>query len=140
MNYYMPIVIVVVANTCYHLVAKCTPQNTNPFGSLTITYLVAAACAAIGFFVFTPGNNFIAAIRQTHWTAIALGVAIVGLEVGFLYLYKVGWDISIGQLICSAILSVLLIIIGVLFFKEQLSLSKILGIVICMVGLFFINK
>lgn len=140
MNYYLPIFIVVISNTCYHLFAKCTPQEVDPFSSLAITYLIAAACSAVGFFIFNPGHNLLAAIRQTHWTAFALGIAIVGLEVGNLFLYKVGWQISIGQLICSSVLSVLLIVIGVLFFKEQLSLSKIIGIVICMVGLFFINR
>ena len=44
-----PILIVVGANTFYHICAKSTPEGVNAFASLTITYLVGAAFSAAAF-------------------------------------------------------------------------------------------
>ena len=43
-----PILIVVGANTFYHICAKSTPENANAFASLAITYGVGAAFSAAG--------------------------------------------------------------------------------------------
>ena len=55
-------------------------------------------------------------------------------------MYRVGWNISTGQLFHSVLLAICLVIIGIVFYKEQLTASKISGIIICLIGLFFINK
>jgi hypothetical protein len=38
-----PLLLVVVSNTVYHIVAKQTPTGASPFLSLTVTYVVGAA-------------------------------------------------------------------------------------------------
>lgn len=140
MTYYMPIAIIVISNIFYNVCAKQTPSNLNPFASLTVTYLVGAAFSAILYFVFNNGGNLIAEYRNLSWTPWVLGLAIVGLEAGAIWMYRAGWNISAGQLVHSVILAICLVIIGIIFYKEQLTASKIAGIIICMVGLFFINK
>ena len=57
-----------------------------------------------------------------------------------MYMYRIGWEISVGQLVMSAILAIALLIIGVIFFKESFTVSKVIGIVLCLAGLFFINR
>ena len=69
-----------------------------------------------------------------------LGVAIVGLEVGFIYAYKIGWPVSSAQLIANSILAVVLIFVGVLLYHEAISVKKVVGILICLVGLYFIKN
>ena len=48
MNLYMywPILLAVGSDVVYQIAAKGTPQNLNPFASMTITYLIAAAASA----------------------------------------------------------------------------------------------
>ena len=41
-----PILIVVGANTFYHICAKSTPENANAFASLAITYGVGAVLSS----------------------------------------------------------------------------------------------
>ncbi len=135
-----PIILIVISNIFYHICSKSTPDNINPFASLTVTYLVGAAFSAVLFFIFSKGGNIIEEYKKINWTTWVLGLAIVGLEAGSIYMYKAGWNISTGQLVHSAILAICLIFIGVIFYKEHFSASKIAGIVLCMVGLFFINK
>lgn len=140
MNMYIPIAIIVVSNIFYHVCSKSVPEGLNPFASLTVTYLVGAAFSAVLYFVLNRGGNLFAEYKNINWTTWVLGLAIVGLEAGSIYMYKTGWNISTGQLVHSSILAVCLIVIGVIFFKEHLSATKIAGIAVCMVGLFLINK
>ena len=140
MSYYMPIAIIVISNIFYNVSAKSTPSNLDPFASLTVTYLVGAFVSGILYFAFNHGGNLIAEYRNLNWSPWVLGLAIVGLETGAIWMYRVGWDISAGHLVHGVILAICLVIIGVVFYKEQLTASRIAGIIICIVGLFFINK
>ena len=63
----------------------------------------------------------------------------MGLEVGWIYAYKAGWPVSTAQIVQSAVLTVALIFVGLLLYHEALTWNKLVGIAICMVGLFFIN-
>ena len=139
MTYYMPIALIVISNIFYNVCAKQTPESLNPFASLTVTYLVAAIFSAVLFFASRRGGNLIAEYRDLNWSPWVLGLAIVGLEAGAIWMYRVGWNISMGQLFHSVLLSICLIVIGTIFYKEELTPQKIYGVIICTVGLFFIN-
>lgn len=136
----MPIAIIVISNIFYNICAKSTPEALDPFASLTVTYLVGAIVSGILYFVFNHDGNLIAEYRNLNWSPWVLGISIVGLEAGAIWMYRVGWNISVGQLVHSVLLAICLIIIGIVFYKEQLTASKIAGIIICILGLFFINK
>ncbi len=116
------------------------PEKLNPFASLTVTYLVGAAVSAVLYFILNKGGNIITELKNINWTTWVLGISIVGLEAGYVYMYKSGWNISTGQIVQSAILAICLIFVGMLFYKEHLTVSKAAGIIICMVGLYFINR
>lgn len=140
MNMYLPIAIIVLSNIFYHISSKATPDEISPFASMAVTYAVGAALSVALYFLFNRGGNLLTEFRQLNWSAWLLGMSIVGLEVGAIYMYKVGWDISVGQIICSAALSICLAVIGLAVHHETFTVSKLIGMVICMVGLYFINK
>lgn len=140
MNMYIPMLAVVLSNIFYHICSKSTPDNIDPFASLTVTYSVGALCSAVLFFVLNRGGSLIAEYKALNWSAFVLGAAIVGLEAGFIYMYKAGWNISTGQLVESAVLSICLIFVGALLYREAVTPSKIAGIVLCLCGLFLINR
>ncbi len=140
MNMYIPIIVVVLSNTFYHICAKSAPERQNTFASLSVTYAVGAVLSVIMYFITQRGGNFAAEYRNLNWTSFVLGISIVGLEAGFLYMYKAGWDIGVGQLISSAVLSVVLIFVGFFLYREAITPTKLIGIALCMAGLYFINK
>ncbi len=135
----LPIAVIVISNIFYHICSKETPEGINPYAALTVTYLVGAAVCAV-LFLFTRKGGILQEYKQLSWSNWVLGIAIVGLEAGSIAMYKAGWAISSGQLVHSAILAVCLIVIGVIVYKEHMSISKIAGIVMCLAGLYFINK
>ena len=135
-----PIALIVFSNVFYHICSKQTPETINPLAALTVTYLVATVASGALYFILTPKASLIGEYRHLNWTSFILGLAIVGLEAGSMYMYKAGWNINTGHLVHSAILSVLLVFVGYLLYREAITLSKIIGIVLCIAGLFFLNR
>mgnify|MGYP006910863416 FL=1 len=105
-----------------------------------VTYLVSAALCLVLFFVTSPDKNLFAAWKQVNWTAFAFGLALVGLEFGFIQLYRAGWSVSIGPLVCNIALCCVLLVIGVLLYKETLHLTQVLGMLLCVAGLILVNR
>ncbi|HOA42848.1 MAG: EamA family transporter [Bacillota bacterium] len=140
LNYYWPILLIITSNVCYHISAKSMPGTINPLASLGVTYIVAAIATFLLYFLTSPAKNLATEYGHLNWTPFLLGIAIVGLEFGNVWMYKVGWNISIGSLVCNIALAVILIIIGVMFYKEMLTVQKIIGLGLCLGGLILINK
>ena len=85
-----PIGLIVFSNIFYNICAKQTPEGVNPLAALTITYAVSAIASGILYQVITPGANLLQEYKSLNWTSIILGLAIVGLEAGSMYMYKAG--------------------------------------------------
>ena len=142
MSIYMfwPIALAVFADLFYQICAKSTPETLNPFASLTITYLVGAAMSTGIFFLTSGGENLLTEWKSVNWTTFVLGLAIVGLEAGSIYMYKVGWNMNTGYIVKAMILGIALIAVGYFLYKEEFNLTKAAGIAVCLFGLFLINK
>ena len=141
MNSYLPILMILLANVLYNLCTKLLPQNVNPFLSLVVTYLCAAALTAMLYFVVpSSGKTLGEDIRQLNWTGILLGCSIVGLEFGYIWAYRIGWDISICSATTNIMLALVLVPIGILLFKDNFTLTKAFGMILCIAGLFLLNK
>ena len=137
---YWPIALAVCSDVLYQIASKSTPTNLNPFASLTVTYLIGAAISAVIFFITSKGGNILHEWGNANWTMFLLGLAIVGLEAGSIYMYRVGWNINTGYIVKSCFLAAALLVVGYLIYKEQISATKVAGIAVCMLGLFLINR
>ena len=138
-SYIWPIALVVLSNIVYQICAKSVPEGMNPFASLTITYLVGAAASAILYFALGRGCGLLKEYSRMNWAPFVLGIVIVGLEAGWIYAYKAGWQVSTGFIVQSAFLAVALLFVGWVLYHEVLSWNKLVGVVICLIGLAFIN-
>ena len=139
-SYLWPILLVVLSNTIYQICAKSVPQGMNPLALLTVTYVVGAVVSAVLYFALNRGGNLLKEYQQLNWAPVVLGFVIVGLEFGFIYAYKAGWPVSTASIVQSAFLAVTLIVVGLLLYREAITVNKVIGIVLCLIGLFFINK
>ena len=139
-NLFWPIVIVVAANTIYNISAKLTPNEVHPLASLSITYFTATLLSILLFFITSENKNVITEIQKANWTAVALGFSIVALEFGYIYIYRVGWNVSTGSLVANISLACVLLIVGVFIYKENISFHQILGMALCAIGLLLVTK
>ncbi len=140
MNYLWPILIVVGANTLYNIVAKSTPANVDTFASLVITYTVAAILSLILFLTTSQTKNFAEEFSKINWTSIVFGFSILALEFGYINVYRAGWKVSTGSLVANITLACVLLLVGLLFYKETVSLRQLIGMFLCAGGLFLITK
>ena len=138
-SYIWPIGLVVISNTLYQICTKSVPKEMNPFASIMITYLVGAAISAVLFFILGSDRNLVKEFGKLNWAPFVLGIVIVGLEAGWIYAYKAGWKISVGFIVQSAFLAVVLLMVGYFLYHETLTWNKIIGVAVCLIGLAFIN-
>lgn len=140
LSYIWPIALVVASNIVYQVCAKETPSAIDPLASLTVTYTVGAVTSAALYFVLNRGGSLLREYSSLNWAPFAFGITLVGLEVGFIYAYKVGWPVSTASIVQSSFLAAALLFVGLFLYREPITLNKAAGVVICMVGLYFINK
>ena len=139
-NYIWPIGLVVLSNVFYQICAKEVPSKMDPFASLTVTYIVGAVFSFLMFHVLNRNVSILQEYHKLNWAPFVLGLVLVGLEVGFIYAYRAGWSVSTAAVVQSAFLAVVLIFVGALLYKEAITVTKVAGVLICLVGLYFINK
>ena len=138
-GYIWPMALVILANVIYQICTKSVPAKMNPFASLTVTYLVGALLSLVLYFVLGKGGNLIEEYRRLNWAPFVLGVIIVGLEAGWIYAYKAGWQVSTGFIVQSAFLAVCLLAVGYMLYREAVTWNKVAGIAVCVAGIVLIN-
>ncbi len=134
------LVLAIAATVGYHLVLKVTPEGVNPFLTLAATYAIGAV-TFVTVYVATPGATLLReSLQLLNWTALALAVAVIALDLGFLMLYRAGFEVSLGQLVTQSGAALILLLLGVALFQEKLTLANVAGILLCVAGLWLINK
>jgi multidrug transporter EmrE-like cation transporter len=130
----------VAGTISYHLVLKLLPAGVNQFLSMGITFAVGSL-AFLGLYAMAPGTTTMReAMGQLNWTTLVLAGVIVCLDLSFLMLYRSGFELSLGQLVTQSAAALALLLIGVAFFAEKLTLTNIAGIALCVVGFWLISK
>jgi hypothetical protein len=135
--YFLSMVLTVLSNIAYHFCQKGISTSINPLVSLLATYATAIGVTLVLLF-FNPGGEKIWTLTtwsRLNWASFALGLAAVGLELGFLWVYRVGWKISVAAIYSNALVTLALLPIGVLLFHEGLTLRKGAGILLALSGL-----
>ena len=74
------------------------------------------------------------------WIVVIGGVVLVALEFGFIQMYRAGWPVSMGALTNSIVLAVVLALVGVLLYREVITLRQIAGMAVCAAGLILLSK
>lgn len=140
MDMYWPIALTVVADVAYQLASRQTPTTMNPFASLTLAYLVGAAASAVLYLVTSAGGNILGEWKSANWTTLVLGIAIVGLEAGSIYMFRAGWDVSVGPMVKNAVIAVALLALGLLVYKEPVTGAKVAVVGAILLGLWLVNR
>lgn len=137
--FYFSITLAICSSALYHFVAKSTPSNVNFTVSLLVTYAVAFIVTLFGFFFFPATDGIAIELRKLNWASIGLAVAAVGIEFGFLLVYRSGWNLGIAAVLTNVIASLILVPVAILLFKDNISWVNIAGILVCLAGLVMLN-
>jgi len=137
--FYFSITLAILSSTLYHFSAKSTPANVNFPIALVVTYSVALGITLISTFFFPSQNGLTFELKQLNWASFLLGLAIVGIEFGFLLTYRAGWNLGIAAVLVNVVASLILVPVAIFVFKDKLSLINIIGILVCLAGLAMLN-
>jgi drug/metabolite transporter (DMT)-like permease len=137
--FYFSITLAIASSALYHFSAKSTPSNVNFAISLVVTYAVALGITILTTFFLPAQNGLLTELRQLNWASFLLAIAIVGIEFGFLLVYRSGWNLGIAAVLVNVMASLILVPVAIFFFKDKISWINILGIFVCLAGLVMLN-
>jgi drug/metabolite transporter (DMT)-like permease len=137
--FYFSITLPITSTALYHFSQKGTPASVNHAISIMMTYVVAFFLASSLLFFLPVKNGLLSEFRRLNWASYLLAFSIVGLEVGFLLVYRAGWNIGIAAVLVNVVASLILVPVAIFLFKEKLSLVNIAGILVCLAGLVMLN-
>ena len=134
------LLLAIVTTVGYHLVMKATPSAANPFLSLAASYTLGAVVFIACYALAPDAPPLREALKPLNWTVFALALSVVGLDIGFLMLYRTGFDVSLGQIVTQSGAALVLLVAGVALFREKISAANLAGVALCVVGLWLINR
>jgi len=137
--FYFSIALAIGSSALYHFVAKSTPSNVNFTVSLLVTYAIAFIVTLFTSFFFPVKNGFLVELKQLNWASVGLAIAIVGIEFGFLLVYRSGWHLGIAAVLTNVVASLLLLPVAIFIFRDKISWVNVIGIFVCLAGLVMLN-
>lgn len=127
------IVLVAVSLVAYQLAQRSISSGSSAWLPLLVAYAVGAlVCGAA---VAITSRSFGAEIRSLSLGSVVLGLAVVGIEFGYLQAHRAGWSLAVVGLVGSAAGAIALAAIGWLVLDETLSVRQVAGIGLCLAGL-----
>lgn len=129
-----------LSGASYHFLTKTLPPMDHPFASLTISYLVSAAVCLILTVLMRSGEGVSAAFKTLNLRSALVGVALVGIEAGIFFLYKLGGAISAISVLIAAVQAIVLLFLGYLVLREQIGVANIGGIFVVLLGIFLLTR
>ncbi len=140
MNPLLPIALIASSVLLYQIGQKSLPNNINHWHALIIYYSLALLIVMGITFFDRPEKTFLQSIQNINWAVILVTLSIVGIELGWILAFRAGSSLGITGIIVNAIVAVLVIPIGIWFFKEKFSIVNFIGLIFCVVGLVLITK
>lgn len=131
-----PLLLVVLSSVGYQVGLKEVAGVGDPMISLMVTYLAASAVSFVIYFFQSLGKeSFLRGVLSVNVSAMGLGLAIVGIEVGTLFMYRAGWAVNVAFVVANSLIVAALMLTGFLLYKEKLTLRQLIGVGISLVGI-----
>lgn len=137
---YFPILIIIIGGLLYQFSQKSLPKGLNAYFAIIIAYLAGIVLCLISNWIYPAEGTFTEAVRKSNWAVFGVGAGAVLVEIGFLIAYRQGWQISVTSMLVNMVISLVLVPVGLLIYKERLSGWNALGIAFYFAGLILISK
>jgi len=135
MLFYLPIALTALATTLYHIAQKSIMPGVHPMVSLVMTYTTSLVTCLVVVPFAPGGTTFLRSLKDLNWATYVVGLSIVGVELAILLAYRAGWRISLASVVANVATALLLVIIGVVGYREQLAARHVAGLLMCLGGL-----
>jgi drug/metabolite transporter (DMT)-like permease len=134
-----PMATIVASFIIYHIAIKALRPDLHPLAFLIAVYIVALV-ATIGLWIAFPSLGPTGVRAGDMVWVLMLGIALVGIEFGFLMAYRNGWSVSVAPTFSNVTLALIMAPIGMIFLKERLGWQGFAGLALCVVGLILMAR
>ena len=132
--FYISACVAIAGAVGYQYFVKQVPVSLNPIVSVIAMYLAVLVLGAILLPLFPAKGGLLQHIRQLSWIQLALAVSILMIELGFLLMYRYGWNLGTGNLVTGVFINLILVGLGVTLLGEKVSVVNAIGIALCILG------
>jgi hypothetical protein len=134
-----PLVIVVISAVVYHLAQRSLGggPTASPWPTLAFAYGAAFVITLVIAWATADGALRMPA-KPERSAALMIALGAIGIEAGFFFVYRAGWPLASASVIGNVAVALILAVIGVLAFGEQLSAARGAGILIAATGAYLV--
>lgn len=137
--FYISAMIAIVGAVGYQYFVKRVPTEINPVVSIIGVYISVLILSFTLLPLFPAEGGLVKHFQQLNWVQLAVAASVFMLELGFLLMYRYGWNLSTGNLITGVIVNIILFGLGVALLGEKISVVNALGIGISILGVALIS-
>lgn len=136
------ILIPMLAGTFYHLGQKSLKAVINPFLLFAITYFIGAIVMLSLYFFNTQSLTIKIPNLDTKsiFSMFLITMGFMGIELGFLLVYRSGLPVSHSAFVSSLGTSIILLFFGMFFFQEILTFKQWAGLFFAFIAIILLMK
>lgn len=137
--FYLSAVIAIVGAVGYQFFVKRVPAGINPVVSIMGLYSAALVLCLFLLPFFPAEGGLLKHIRQLSWVQLAMAGSVFMLEIGFLLMYRYGWNLSTGNVVTGVFINIILVALGSILLREKISVVNAIGIAFSILGVALIS-
>ncbi len=137
---YLALGIATVGAVIYHTGQKAIAPDVNPMVLLIGVYAVAVLIAVAAIPFFRSADQSDSAKHLLTWPVLAVGIGVILIEGGFLLAYRAGGSLQWAGIAVNGLAAVVLVPIAVIAFREQFSTTRVLGVIVTLVGMALMTR
>jgi drug/metabolite transporter (DMT)-like permease len=139
MTYYISAILAIVGTVGYHNLVKKISPTIDPVVSIISIYLGVLILGVIMMPFFYSSQKIMDSVHQLGWVQFGIAICIMVMELGFILMYRSGWDLSAGNIVTGVFINLMLLVIGVAILHEHLNIVNIFGVFVCIAGVTMIE-
>ncbi len=137
--FYISACVAIAGAVGYQYFVKRVPVSLNPIVSVIAMYVAVLALGVILLPLFPADGGLLHHLRQLSWIQLALAVSVIMIELGFLMMYRYGWNLSTGNLVTGVVVNIILVGLGMTLLGEKVNIVNAIGIAFCILGVALIS-
>ena len=137
--FYISAAMAVVGAISYQYFVKRVPVDLNPVVSVIGVYLSVLVLSTVLLLLVPSAGGLASQFRHLGWIQLAIAVSVIFIEIGYLLMYRYGWNLSTGNLVTGVVINVVLVGLGIVLLREKANAVNILGIALSILGVALIS-
>lgn len=137
--FYVSAMVAIAGAVGYQYFVKRVPASLNPVVSVIGIYISVLMLGAILLLLFPVEGGLLKHFRQLSWIQLAIAISVFMVEIGFLLMYRYGWNLSTGNLVTGVIVNIVLVGLGLTLLGEKVNPINILGIALSILGVILMS-